>query len=110
MDDWRDEAGCRGEDPDLWFSFETGDQERARSICGGCEVREHCIDYAYSTGTWDGIYGGLDPDERRKLARKFGKKRHGTLSGYTTDGCRCEVCKREMTEYDRSHRPRKRAS
>jgi len=109
MKDWRELAECRDEDTDWWFSHLLGDQQRAKAFCFGCQVRDHCLEYAFEKGEWDGIWGGLDPDERKKLARKLKKTRHGTLTGYTTDNCRCEHCKEEMIEYDRSHRPRQTA-
>jgi WhiB family redox-sensing transcriptional regulator len=61
-----------GVDPDLWFA-DTRDhlrQEDARAICGDCRHRIECAEYAISNGIKDGIFGGLDPDERRRLKRR----------------------------------------
>lgn len=106
--EWREHALCKDEPYETFF--EPGLERVAKAICSGCAVSEQCLTYAIETATWNGVYGGLNPDERRKFAKKNRMVRHGTLTGYTTDGCRCEKCKGEMTEYDREHRPRRRAT
>lgn len=102
LDEWLKEAACRDHDPDIWFS----EHERAKSVCSTCPVMDDCLAHAINEGIWYGIWGGFDPDERKKLAKKRRTPRHGTLTGYTTDGCRCSRCKQEVNEYDRSKRPR----
>lgn len=44
----------------------------AKKMCGGCPVRERCGQWALLAedppGTWEGMYGGLMPDERIAIA------------------------------------------
>lgn len=48
----------------------TGATEKARRLCGGCPVRQGCLDHAINSGVRDGIWGGLTPDERDQLVRR----------------------------------------
>lgn len=68
---WRQHAGCRGHDPDLWYSHDPADKAAARRICRtGCPVQDACLDYALTTHTDSddsGIWGGTDAPQRRHL-------------------------------------------
>lgn len=78
--DWRDQAACRTENPDLWFP--AGDSgpyfkaiEQAKQICARCPVAVACLQYAATAGIDSGIFGGLTEQERRtirKSARRQG--------------------------------------
>lgn len=63
--DWRKMAACRGMDPELWFPL--GDGAQARTVCAGCPVADQCLAWAVAIGADDGIFGGLDADDRRAL-------------------------------------------
>lgn len=75
--DWRPEAACRGLDPELFFSSDdiVNRQERleqeaeAKAVCTRCTVRNDCLSYALDAGERYGIWGGLNPQERRALGR-----------------------------------------
>lgn len=74
-EDWRDQAACRQEDPDLFFPVGTtgpalGQIEQAKAICRGCPVIEDCLRFALDTGQDYGIWGGLTENERRTLRRR----------------------------------------
>ena len=74
-------AACRGR----WEHFypEHGNQSRgtaarAKAICAGCPIRVACLNYAMEMeSTTDdrrhrhGVWGGLLPDERLELAKKW---------------------------------------
>jgi WhiB family redox-sensing transcriptional regulator len=71
--DWRDRGACLGEDPELFFPV--GDLGPARAqlaaakqVCQRCPVRGQCRDWALSAGA-DGVWGGMDDAERRRLRR-----------------------------------------
>jgi len=76
---WQRRARCEGKatrEHDPWYPPEDdkGDVDYseantmvARAECWACPVREMCLEYAIDTGQQHGIWGGLDPDERRKL-------------------------------------------
>lgn len=65
---WRDQANCKNEDPEIFFRHSS--EEEARQICGQCQVREECRAYALETRQPDGIWGGLNTQERNALLRK----------------------------------------
>lgn len=73
--DWRDEAACLKEEPELFFpKGNTGPAkwqiEEAKRVCGGCAVRLTCLDWALEKRMEHGIWGGLSEDERRALKRR----------------------------------------
>jgi WhiB family transcriptional regulator, redox-sensing transcriptional regulator len=71
LGEWTEQALCAETDPEIFFP-PTGDPAgEARQICGWCRVRQDCLDYALGAPEEYGIWGGLDPDERRKLRRQL---------------------------------------
>ncbi|GAA2478357.1 MULTISPECIES: WhiB family transcriptional regulator [Actinomycetes] len=75
MENWREHAECRYEDPDLFFPIgSTGpaqvQAERAKTVCERCPVRQECLDWALDTGQGIGIWGGTTELERRRLRRR----------------------------------------
>ncbi len=70
---WLDQAACRDQDPERFFP-EPGEQVKAaeaKAICGGCQVRDHCLELAVkAAGGIDhdhGVFGGTLPAERSPL-------------------------------------------
>lgn len=66
-----DGAACRGEDPAIFYPTGRGEPltraiQAAKTICGGCPVREACLRAAIDHGEQYGIWGGLTPAERRQ--------------------------------------------
>jgi WhiB family redox-sensing transcriptional regulator len=75
MDDWRDLASCRDEDPELFFPDGTAGPalrqvEQARAVCARCPVIEACLRWALTIGADAGVWGGLTSEERRRLMRR----------------------------------------
>ena len=73
--DWRDQAACVGEDPELFFPLgKTGPAmlqiDEAKQVCRRCEVREQCLGWALENSYDHGVWGGLSEDERRALKRR----------------------------------------
>jgi WhiB family redox-sensing transcriptional regulator len=73
---WLDQAACRDLDPGRFFP-EPGEHTKAaeaKAICGGCQVRDHCLDLAVNAaGGIDhdhGVFGGTLPAERSPLRSK----------------------------------------
>ena len=70
-------AACLDHDPELWFPdpADTITERYAKRICGDCPGKAACLDVAMrrerDTGkdSRTGIWGGLGPVERAKLAR-----------------------------------------
>jgi WhiB family redox-sensing transcriptional regulator len=66
---WQGRANCAGVDPDLFFPQRGASTREAKAVCGGCVVREDCLEYALSNGEKFGIWGGLSERERRRVRR-----------------------------------------
>jgi WhiB family redox-sensing transcriptional regulator len=82
--DWRHEAACRDEDPELFFPIGTGGPallqiDEAKAVCRRCSVTEACLAWAFETGQEAGVWGGLDEDERLALKRRRGARAGGAL-------------------------------
>jgi WhiB family redox-sensing transcriptional regulator len=78
--DWRSQAACTTEDPELFFPIGTTglavDQvDEAKRVCARCPVREDCLEYALASNQDAGIWGGLTEDERRTLKRARQRRR-----------------------------------
>ncbi|MFH8801861.1 WhiB family transcriptional regulator [Streptomyces sp. NPDC017936] len=80
MDDWRQHAVCRHEDPDLFFPIGTTgpallQTEQAKAVCRRCPVREPCLEWALETDQTLGVWGGTSETERRALRRRIKARR-----------------------------------
>lgn len=78
--DWRHEAACLDEDPELFFPIgNTGPAllqiEEAKQVCKRCAVREACLQWALEAGQDHGVWGGLSEDERRAMKRRAARSR-----------------------------------
>lgn len=78
--DWRDDAACRDEDPELFFPIGTTgiaheQVNAAKRICARCPVQEECLEFALASNQDAGIWGGLTEDERRTLKRSRQRRR-----------------------------------
>jgi WhiB family redox-sensing transcriptional regulator len=83
--DWRDNAECKGMDPDLFYPGRGGmkDLRTAQAVCRTCVVRQDCLDYAVAAGEDHGVWGGMSERQRILYRRrlKVGKKFGGRSSG-----------------------------
>ncbi|MEV7682658.1 WhiB family transcriptional regulator [Streptomyces sp. NPDC088341] len=78
--DWRHNAICREEDPELFFPVgNTGPAllqiEEAKAVCRRCPVMEQCLQWALEVGQNEGVWGGLSEEERRALKRRTARRR-----------------------------------
>lgn len=78
--DWRDEALCRHEDPELFFPVGTGPEAQeqtreAQAVCRRCPVREPCLEWALETGQTSGIWGGCSERDLGLLRRRTLRQR-----------------------------------
>jgi len=67
---WQHWAACKSSDPELFFTERGQPTTPAKRICGGCLVREDCLEYAMTIPERFGIWGGLSERERRRLRRQ----------------------------------------
>lgn len=84
--DWRHNAVCREEDPELFFPLgNTGPAllqiEEAKAVCRRCPVMEPCLQWALEAGVDDGVWGGLSEDERRAMKRRAARNRARNAMG-----------------------------
>ena len=80
MENWRNRAACRTEDPDLFFPIGASgpallQTEQAKAVCRRCPVREQCLQWALDTGQSIGVWGGTSETERRALKRRITARR-----------------------------------
>ncbi len=69
---WWEMAACASADPELFFPISTtgaekADVARAKDMCGRCDIRRRCLDYAIDSHQSHGIWGGTTEDERRVI-------------------------------------------
>ncbi len=69
---WQTDALCAQTDPEAFFPEKGGSTRDAKRICGSCEVRSQCLEYALANDERFGIWGGLSERERRKLRKRAG--------------------------------------
>ncbi|MEU8158001.1 WhiB family transcriptional regulator [Micromonospora sp. NPDC048986] len=79
VDDWRERAACGGgkEDPELFFAVGSSgpaliQNEQAKAVCRRCDVIDECLQWALEGGVDDGVWGGMDEEERRAVKRRGG--------------------------------------
>jgi WhiB family transcriptional regulator, redox-sensing transcriptional regulator len=69
---WQEEALCAQTDPEAFFPEKGGSTREAKRVCGRCDVRGECLEYALANDERFGIWGGLSERERRRLKRRAG--------------------------------------
>lgn len=67
---WRDKSACRGLDPGIFYPSGDEDSPEAKAVCDDCPVRQPCLEHALAAREAEGIWGGLNPRERRRLIRQ----------------------------------------
>jgi WhiB family transcriptional regulator, redox-sensing transcriptional regulator len=127
VSDWHEQAACRHSNvpffaPDTDEHQSTSyDYSRAVAICGGCEVRDVCLQFALENREIDGVWGGLTPRKRDVLRRKLGYMReqpsgseHGTYGAlkrhYKAGETLCETCRKFKVRARQELQERRRAS
>lgn len=70
---WREDANCRGADPEIFFPGK-GDYEGemlARAVCAECVVVNECLDLAIQNHPVLGIWGNTSMRQRRAMRRRL---------------------------------------
>lgn len=70
-----EQAACNGMDRERFFDFNTYEKNDAREVCRICPVQLPCLKYAIDNNIWDGMWGGLDEDERKLLSGRLSRYR-----------------------------------
>jgi WhiB family transcriptional regulator, redox-sensing transcriptional regulator len=81
--DWRTSAACRTADPELFFPVSSvgpaqEDIAKAKTVCGSCQVRRQCLQFALATHQMYGVWGGTTEEERRLRVREQRERERGT--------------------------------
>ncbi|WP_309235591.1 WhiB family transcriptional regulator [Streptomyces sp. TRM64462] len=63
-------ALCAQTGPELFFPEPGSSTREAKLLCGGCEVRGACLEYALAHDERFGVWGGLSEQERHALKRR----------------------------------------
>ena len=76
--DWRDDALCRRPQAEQFFpNGKTGEfltqAADAKEFCRRCPVALACAHWALNTRIQEGVWGGLDETQRRRLLRRIGQ-------------------------------------
>lgn len=69
---WMKQGACLDVDPELFHPASQAPDaaDPAKRICHGCPVRSDCFEWSLETGQGQGVWGGLDENERRALNRQ----------------------------------------
>lgn len=73
---WCEDRACKGTDTDDWVPDAKEEvTDWHRSYCGGCPVRQVCLEWATDTDQW-GVWAATTRDERRALKRRKARREH----------------------------------
>jgi WhiB family transcriptional regulator, redox-sensing transcriptional regulator len=89
LGDWHGRGLCVGEDLDVFFPSHGDPGSEARRICGLCQVRGDCLEYATEADE-HGIWGGLDQEERRNRRKRQRRRTAATAARATGKHGRAE--------------------
>ena len=67
---WQERALCAQTDPEAFFPEKGGSTRDAKKVCGSCDVRMECLEYALEHDERFGIWGGMSERERRRLKKR----------------------------------------
>lgn len=113
---WRDQAACAGLGVALFFNGRGGaDYEEAKAVCARCPVRTECLNYALRCepvvqGHRLGMWGGLLPAERSRMAKTIGRIHSCTECGATfaSSSSIAKVCSKECRRLRNNRSDRER--
>lgn len=66
---WMAEGNCASAPPDLFFPHDGVGVEKAKQVCVGCEVLDHCLEYALRNRIEHGVWGGCSERQRRRILK-----------------------------------------
>ena len=76
--DFRHDAICRDEDPELFHPIGNSgpalaQTDAAKAVCRRCPVTTACLVWAIESGSDHGVWGGMSETERVALIRRHGR-------------------------------------
>jgi WhiB family redox-sensing transcriptional regulator len=67
---WRQRAACQGIDAEVFYPSTEEEAEEAKGICSVCPVSQTCLEFALANREREGVWGGLNERERRRISRQ----------------------------------------
>ncbi|MEU8887808.1 WhiB family transcriptional regulator [Streptomyces sp. NPDC048442] len=67
---WRESALCAQTGPEFFFPDPGSSTREAKQLCGACDMRTACLEYALTHDERFGVWGGLSERERYTLRRE----------------------------------------
>ncbi|MER5771089.1 WhiB family transcriptional regulator [Streptomyces sp. NPDC001985] len=69
---WQETALCAQTGPEFFFPAPGSSTREAKRLCGACEGRVECLEYALRHDEKFGVWGGMSEQERDVLRRGRG--------------------------------------
>lgn len=63
-------ASCASADPDGFFPHFHANHGIQKKVCGGCEIKNECLEYSLDAEEEFGVWGGVGEVERRRMIEK----------------------------------------
>lgn len=82
VDNWRQNAACRGQDPNDYIPEKQNKKDTKhydKTTCASCPVQTQCLDYALANRAKKGLWGGTTPKQREKMYSQYEGERHYEL-------------------------------
>jgi len=79
---WQSDALCAQTDPEAFFPEKGASVSDAKRVCGSCEVKTECLEYALANNIKIGIWGGKSEKERRAIAKRNAEKEAVSRAAY----------------------------
>ncbi len=68
---WMEEGLClQIGDPESYFPEQGGSTRPSKRVCGMCDVKSECLEYALRNRERFGVWGGVSERDRRKMLRE----------------------------------------
>ena len=67
---WKSKAACRGLETEVFYPEPEDEGAEAKAICDRCPVRQPCLEWALTNREKEGVWGGCNERERRRILRQ----------------------------------------
>lgn len=67
--EFMNQGECKQYPPEMFFPSDGAGVTAAQRVCGGCAVRQECLEYALENNIDYGVWGGASERERRKILK-----------------------------------------
>lgn len=89
---WVLDAACRSVDPELFYDDQLVRAGHYKVVCNNCPVQQECLTFAWAMRDTNGIWGGLTPQQRRRMV-ELGCGPTQSAPGDVTRCCNCGAWK-----------------